>query len=107
MTVGGPLCLLVIETLPIWGRWVHTKGHHLKPADTPCLSICLLTEVSLLTEVVRVEGTGLVPQPEGSSHWNLLSSACLFDWQARINNFTHPWVILQHLPLWNLPSEAS
>lgn len=21
----------------------------------------------------------------------------LFDWQARINNFTHPWVILQHL----------
>lgn len=92
--MGGPLCLLVIETPLIWGRWVHAKGHHLKPADTPCLPICLLTVVSLPTEDVRVEGTRLVLQPEGSSHRTLLSSACLFDWQARINNFTHPWVML-------------
>lgn len=38
---------------------------------------------------------GLVLQPEGSSHWNLLSSVCqlrtqLFDGQGRIHNFTHP-----------------
>lgn len=60
--------------------------------------------LSLPAEGVRAEVIQLVHQLEGSRYQILLSTACgihrqLFDWQAGINNLTHPWVILQHLLL--------
>lgn len=70
----------------------------------PCQLIGLLTAESLPAKGARAEIIRLVHQLEGSPFGILLSTACriprqLFDWQARINNFTHPWVILQHLLL--------
>lgn len=100
----GPLCLLLLNPFhlgEIGGCLEDIPGDLEIP---PCQLICLLTAVTLPAEGARAEVIRLVHQLEGSRYAIPLSTAwCihrqLFDWQARINNFTHPWVILQYLLL--------